>query len=221
MQGVGLHAACIRVPVGGVECLRQASSSSDPLPTGIEGSCLFLRFHTAPSLFDCKCCLSPPAAFQSERHTAMIDGGQIWESRGSRRETTAGEKKKTQQLAFGGKSATDINAAFVVPAKSLCGKWVEELQRNNGKWGRNIPIFADSRSCGGYQYDNWVWLHSVVVILGKEKQQETRVLYLFSCDMSSLVIQELSVSAVSRSYQTQLFLSTFFFFYSPCGGVHS
>lgn len=35
MWGVGLHAACIRVPVGGVECLRQASSSSDPLPTGM------------------------------------------------------------------------------------------------------------------------------------------------------------------------------------------
>lgn len=35
MWWLGLHAACIRVPVGGVECLRQASSSSDPLPTGM------------------------------------------------------------------------------------------------------------------------------------------------------------------------------------------
>ena len=35
MWGVGLHAACIRVPMGGAECLRQASSSSDPLPTGM------------------------------------------------------------------------------------------------------------------------------------------------------------------------------------------
>lgn len=34
---------------------------------------------------------------------------------------------KTLQLTFG-ESATDINAAFVVPAKSLCGKWVQELQ---------------------------------------------------------------------------------------------
>lgn len=49
-------------------------------------------------------------------------------------------------------------------------------------------------------------MHSVAVILCEEKQ-ETRILYFFSYDMSSLVIQVFSVSTVSRSYQKHFFFS--------------
>ena len=51
-------------------------------------------------------------------------------------------------------------------------------------------------------------MYSVVVILREEKQQETRVLYFFSYDMSSLVIQVFRTVSHSKQKLPQ----TVFFF---------
>lgn len=51
-------------------------------------------------------------------------------------------------------------------------------------------------------------MHSVLVILGEEKQQENRVLYFFSYDMSGLVIQVLG----TVSHSKQKLPKTVFFF---------
>lgn len=91
MWGVCLHAACIRVPVGGVECLRQASSSSDPLPTGMGEAASSWDFTLLLSVWLQMLPLPPPAAFQRARRTAMIDGEQIWETRGSREKGDSGK----------------------------------------------------------------------------------------------------------------------------------
>lgn len=65
-------------------------------------------------------------------------------------------------------------------------------------------------SSGCYQYNNWVGMYSMVVILREEKQ-ETRVLYFFSYDMSSFVIQVLrTVSHSKQKLPENSFLGFFF-----------
>lgn len=107
------------------------------------------------SLFDCKCCLSPSAAFQCARHTNVIDGKQIWESHSSWRND--GGK---QLLTFG--RTIDTNGIFALPGNSLCCKWQEKFRGTIGR-RRNIPVWADSCVCSGNQYNNWVWMYSLVV----------------------------------------------------------
>lgn len=134
------------------------------------------------SLFDCKCCLSPPAAFQRVRYTAMIDGEQIWETHSSWRDN--GEK---QLLLFG--SAWGILMVYLWSLQTvyMVNDWKVPRQKRKKK---KYPTSEQTLAPGaGYQCNNWVWMYSVVVILCEEKQHKTGVLYFFSYDMSSLVIQ--------------------------------
>lgn len=145
------------------------------------------------SLFDCKRCLSPPAAFLRVCHTATIDAEQIWETHSTSRDKGGGKdaiiwEYKVDMIIYLWSSWM----GYVVN----CWKSVEET----GKKNPHHMLFWISCDCAGYQYNKWVWMHSVAVILS-EKTQETRVLYFFSGDMFSLVIQVLTT--LSRSKQRQ------------------
>ncbi len=201
MWGVGLHAACIRVPVGGVECLRQASSSSDPLPTGMGEAASSWDFTLLLSVWLQMLplptgCFPACAPHRYDRWRTNMRDPQLIE----------GWRGKTATIVW--ECVSDINGIFVVPANSLCGKWLKSSKKQRKK--KKYPISEQTLVSGaGYQYNNWVWIYSVVVILREEKQQETRVLYFFSYDMSSLVIQVLRT--VSHSKQ-KLPKTVFFFF---------
>lgn len=201
MWGVGLHAACIRVPVGGVECLRQASSSSDPLPTGMGEAASSWDFTLLLSVWLQMLplptgCFPACAPHRYDRWRTNMRDPQLIE----------GWQGKTATIVW--ECVSDINGIFVVPTNSLCGKWLKSSKKQRKK--KKNPTSEQTLVSGtGYQYNNWVWTYSVVVIFREEKQQETRVLYFFSYDMSSLVIQVLRT--VSHSKQ-KLPKTVFFFF---------
>lgn len=149
------------------------------------------------SLFDCKCCLSPPAAFQRARHAAMIDGEQIWETHSSWRDN--GEK---QLLSFG--SAWVILMVYLWSLQTVCvvnDKKVARNREGKKKSEQTLVFGAD------YHYNNWVWMYSVVVIICGEKQ-ETRVLFWFfflamTCQVLLFKCSEHFLT-VSRSLQSFL-----------------
>lgn len=89
----------------------------------------------------------------------------------------------------------------------------EEVPRNRREKKKDLTRVQTLMSSGCYQYNNWVGMYSMVVILREEKQ-ETRVLYFFSYDMSSFVIQVLRT--VSHSKQ-KLPKNSFLFFFPSRG----
>lgn len=85
----------------------------------------------------------------------------------------------------------------------------EEVPRNRREKKKDLTRVQTLMSSGCYQYNNWVGMYSMVVILREEKQ-ETRVLYFFSYDMSSFVIQVLrTVSHSKQKLPENSFLGVF------------
>lgn len=129
MWGVGLHAACIRVPVGGVECLRQTSSSSDPLPTGMGEAASSWDFTLLLSVW-LQMLPLPTGCFSSVCATPLWSMANKYE-RPTAHRGMAGGVKKTATIVL--ECVSDINGIFVVPANSLCGKWRRGSKKQNGK----------------------------------------------------------------------------------------
>lgn len=127
MWGVCLHAACIRVPVGGVECLRQASSSSDPLPTGMGEAASSWDFTLLLSVW-LQMLPLPTGCFPAcapHRHDR-------WRTNMRDPQLTEGQQEgETATNVW--KCVSDINGKFVVPANSLCGKWLNGSREQKEK----------------------------------------------------------------------------------------
>lgn len=85
----------------------------------------------------------------------------------------------------------------------------EEVPRNRREKKKDLTRVQTLMSSGCYQYNNWVGMYSMVVILREEKQ-ETRVLYFFSYDMSSFVIQVLRTVSPSKQKLPE---NSFWFFF--------
>lgn len=117
MWTVGLHGACIRVPMGGAQRLKQASSSSDPLPTGVGGrggkshTALFIWLQPLPSSYNQRFSTTP-----------------WWSMENIYRRPTALRRNNSGAAHIVWECVSDINGVFVIPEKSSCGK----LFRRNG-----------------------------------------------------------------------------------------
>lgn len=113
------------------------------------------------SLFDCKCCLSPPAAFQRVHHAAMIDGEQIWETRSSRRDNGG------KQLLWLGSVRVILMVRLWSPQTVCVANDKKKFQEKETK-GKCEQTLA---SGAGHRYNNLVWMYSVVVIFCGENKK--------------------------------------------------
>lgn len=167
MWGVGLHAACIRVPVGGVERLRQASSLSDPLPTGMGEAASSWDFTPLLSVW-LQMLPLPTGCFPA----CAPHGYDRWRTNMRVPQLSEGWRWKTATISLG--SVWVILMVYLWgPVNNLCRKWLNGSKESKKEKSEHLARVRTPAPLTGCRCNNWVWIYSVIVVPSEEKPPQT------------------------------------------------